>query len=335
MVVVPGFGGSCIAPRGAAAGNTWLSPRMLLDPWAWLRINRVTYTPRGEFLPSNPLLDARGFGSEDAVCDLCPEVSALEGVLRMAGGGALPVRTRYFAELRDGLRARGGARMYSAPYDFRRVLDPAYLATYRLDLLDLVARARLEAGGRRAVVVAHSMGAVLANHLLRSEPEWLERNVAHVVDVCPNSEGSALALDSVLNGRVYIGATDGGLKDALARMARNNAGIVLSLPYPAHDDYTALLGDAWSRHASPIMANLRPPGVPGKVGHVLIHGTGHPTPGAAGGTIDSDGVVLRVSRDVPSRLVGPDTVLLESKDHHSVVPCSALLVSTVMLLSGV
>lgn len=351
MVVVPGFGGSCLVPtKGAQTGNSWLTPRALLDPWAWVRINAVEYTRGREFVSLGQKLEASGFGTEDGVCDLCPDASALSSALRLAGAGMLPMHARYFAPLRDALRQGGVSRMYSAPYDFRRILDARVLAAYRLDLVGLIERAVMEAGGRRSVLVTHSMGSVLANHLLLTDPEWLKRNVAYVVDVCPNSEGSVLALDGMLNGRLCVGGANGrlcvggargGMKDSVRRMSRNNAGLILSLPYPMLLDYEGLVGDAWRTHAEPIMASLRPPGLPGDVGHVLIHGVGHDTPtsiGAGGelaGMADGDGVVLRASDACPSRLVGPDSLVIQTGMSHSAAPSSALVAGLVRVLTSV
>jgi pimeloyl-ACP methyl ester carboxylesterase len=326
---------------------------MLLDPWAWIKCNAVDYAG-GEFKPRTPGIQDRGFGTDSGVCDLCPEASTMDHALRMTGA-AVSGRTRYFAPLRDAMRDRG-CRMYSATYDFRTILDPRVLATYRLDLLGLVARARRDSGGRRVVLVAHSLGCVLANHLLLSDPEWLERNVAHIVDVCPASEGSVYPLDCMLNGRMYLGSPSGSLKTALARMARSNAGLILSLPFPglcppaggqgdpglSSEDYSELVGDAWLRYAHPIMAGLRSPGVRGRVGHVLIHSTGRRTPtsiardGSPCSYIEGDGVVLPLrGGGPPSRLVGSHTVVMETPDSHSLAPGGKTLIAIVSALAAV
>ena len=381
---------------GGNRGNTWLSPSMVLDPWRWLRDNEVRYTAQGRFVSATDLAVA-GFGTAAGVCDLSPDLSALcrlvrfgggddraegggaegaegagggggDATLRPAGPSAGPSaglrgvcdRSRYFAPMRDAM-GRVDVPFHSAPYDFRRIMDPAVASEYRARVTALVARARAAAGGRRVVLVAHSMGCAVANALLLSDSNglgraWVEDNVAHVVDICPADHGSVSALDCMLNGKMYVGDARGALREALCASARSNAGMVLSLPIglgravdPA-DGYSALVGDAWTRHAEPLLRSLASPARPGKVGHVVIDGTGHPTATAIDGAgqpcgfVDGDGVVLRGPGGGAGRagwagragrgVRGPNSIHVEVRTSHSVAPSHPAVIATVRLLAG-
>jgi len=149
-------------------------------------------------------------------------------------------QSRYFHALCEALYAKGyadGKTLVGLPYDFRLVLDPEYrrrlFNTFRVYIERAVADARAASGADGAVVVAHSLGAVLFKWFLSSGdaaggvgPEWIAENVAHFVSICAPYGGAPNSIKACVAGENYIPIFQQVFQEEL----QYNSGIIMCFP---------------------------------------------------------------------------------------------------------
>lgn len=280
VVLVPGFGSSVLRPPGRAAprGNSWLSlRRMASDVDDWIDANRTYYDHANRAYFSDRPLEVADFGGHSGVRDIVPDLEWIDW---------LDVGQGYYGGLIDGLD-EVGARVLGAPYDFRTVLGEGFEG-FRSDLR------RLIEDNRPAVVVAHSMGAVLVRSILGDE-RFARRNVRAVVEVCPAHGGSLSSFEAMHEGSFYIPVPSAERRRRIASAARSLAGLVLTLPnrrafdegeplWRGEDGWECRPGewpwpevqDSWRHLALPVL--LSPADLPRSVPHVVLHSTRHDTP---------------------------------------------------------
>ena len=277
VVLVPGFGCSVLrAPGNPDAKNSWLSLRSMASGVdGWIESNRACYdhANRAYFCPSG--LEVRDFGGHAGVRDIVPD---LEWADRFDLGQG------YYGGLIDALS--GEAEVVGAPYDFRTVLGEGFEA-FRIDLKRLIEE------NKPAVVVAHSLGAVLARAVLSDR--WFSRRcVRGLVEVCPAHGGTLASFEAMKEGSFYVplGARQ---RRRVAVCARSLAGLTATLPNPrAHDPSLPVwideggaeyyggrwpwpeVDDAWRHLALPVLRSSAD--LPRSVGHVVLHSTRHDTP---------------------------------------------------------
>ena len=145
-------------------------------------------------------------------------------------------QSRYFHPLCEALYAKGyadGKTLVGLPYDFRLVLDPEYrrrlFNTFRVYIERAVADARRERGADGAVVVAHSLGALLFKWFLSSgdvAPDWIAENVAHFVSICAPYGGAPNSIKACVAGEHYIPLFHQVFQEEL----QYNSGIIMCFP---------------------------------------------------------------------------------------------------------
>jgi hypothetical protein len=320
VVIVPGFGGSVLRSRDhPGVRNTWLSPRLIATPREWLAVNRTVYD-RGaaEFRSAGPVSEA-DFGGTSGVRDL------VHPMLRGAKGQG------YFGEMIDRLAAPAGGgsearRVVSAPYDFRTVLNgraEAYVR--RLSCLIVESRP--------AVVVAHSMGAVLARAAV-SQGRVADA-VAGLVEICPGHGGCIASLEAMVEGSFYTPLPPPERR-RVAEAARSTSGLVLTLPNPsgfgggpvwvepggrAHRPGGPWcwpgVDDAWRHLALPLLASVS--AVPARVPHTVVYSDQHDSPESVDAG-DGNKTVVTARGDGVMTL---DAMLCRVCDHTQLVRCGS------------
>lgn len=112
--------------------------------------------------------------------------------------------SQYFAPLIAALEKAGwkaGESLFGAPYDFRFAADGLQASGFHEAMAGLVERAVDASGGKRAYLLAHSMGGLVGWHFLATRSEaWLEAHVAGFVTVSTPFGGSPLAPRSSISG---------------------------------------------------------------------------------------------------------------------------------------
>ena len=280
VVLVPGFGCSVLRPPGRAAprDNSWLSlKRMTASVDDWLDTNRTYYDHINRTYFSDQPLEVADFGGHSGVRDIIPDLECIDW---------LDVGQGYYGDLIDELEA-GGTRVVGAPYDFRTVLGEGFDA-FRGDVK------RLIEDNRPAVVVAHSLGAVLVRSIL-SDWWFTRRNVRAVVEVCPAHGGSLNSFEIMQDGSFYIPVPSADKRRRIASSARSLAGLTLTLPngrafdaseplwrdedgreyYPGEWPWPEVR-DSWQHLAVPVLRSSVD--LPRSVSHVVLHSTKHDTP---------------------------------------------------------
>ena len=117
--------------------------------------------------------------------------------------------SQYFAPLIAALEKAGwkaGESLFGAPYDFRFAADGLQASGFHEAMAGLVERAVDASGGKRAYLLAHSMGGLVGWHFLATRSEaWLEAHVAGFVTVSTPFGGSPLAPRSSISGDNFGG----------------------------------------------------------------------------------------------------------------------------------
>lgn len=275
VVLVPGFGCSVICdPSKSKKNNSWLSIRGMAKTDQWIERNRVTYSD-GRFKSKNNLGVWHG---KDGVRDIIPDMDWIDDWVDFGQG--------YFGGLIDDLEHK--THVNGLPYDFRMILDPYTFKDFKNRFKEAV----VHADG--AVVVAHSLGAVLVRAALDDEA-FCRKHVRAVIEVCPAHGGSINALEVMADGIFYLPVPSKEKRAKIADLARHNAGLILTLPntrgFHAADKVWALrdgreiypdkvpweeTDDAWTNLASPLMDGIKD--IPSSVPHVVLYSASFETP---------------------------------------------------------
>lgn len=143
---------------------------------------------------------------------------------------------RYFHAMCEALYADGYAdrkTLVGLPYDFRLVLDPEYrrrlFNTFRAYIERAVAEAPRGAGRGGAVVVGHSLGALLFKWFLSAGDvgaDWIAEHVAHFVSICAPYGGAPNSIKASVAGEHYLPFFHHVFREEL----QYNSGIVMCFP---------------------------------------------------------------------------------------------------------
>lgn len=98
---------------------------------------------------------------------------------------------------------RRGMDLFGAPYDFRYA--PADNRVWMRATRRLVQEAVRRNGGRRVVIIAHSLGTLYSWYFLRQQSaEWRRQYVERLVAAAPPYGGASLALHAILSGKRFV-----------------------------------------------------------------------------------------------------------------------------------
>jgi len=247
LVILPGVGGTRLCRRSelrrAVGGDTratgvenrWMN----LAPFRARRMQEWTdemSVVAARHPTSGRIVGLRGSDPEivalDGLAGVCSIVPALDR-LDASWQEALDNRFqyKYFGHLVAKMAGEHGyvpgEDLLAVPYDFRLVLDPGTRAAVFEAL-----RSRIEAAvqrtGEPAVVVAHSLGGVLAAWFLSAHASdaWAARHLHKLVCMNAPFGGTPYALRALLRGEHYLPAFASRFKAGL----RLNSGVLMSLP---------------------------------------------------------------------------------------------------------
>lgn len=300
VILVPGFGCSVLTDGSRdSRHNSWMDVSTLIKPRKWLVKNTVSYCD-GRFI-SRSRVGVMDLGGESGVRDLVPSLDWT----------GVDFGQRYFGKLIDEIKEdRPAAKLVGLPYDFRTITDPLTLKMFTADVVGSIERS-----GRKAVIVAHSMGAVVIRYVLSTLGEaWVGRNVECVIEICPAHGGTVYSLEAMIRGSFYIPVISEELRAMLSRASRHNSGLLLTLPntmaFDKRDPVWVTeegrriyaerwpwddVADAWKRCSLPLLRNVTC--LPPSVSHYVIYGTGNPTAvsmnemDGTDATEDGDGII--------------------------------------------
>lgn len=137
---------------------------------------------------------------------------------------------KYFGQLCDMLHDIGyqtKVNLFGLPFDFRIVLDPRYRRHMFADFRKWIEYAVERNKGRKAVVVCHSLGAILFKWFLTTvPPSWTAMHVHEVIAIGAPTGGAVNAVKVLQYGDYYVPFFHKIFRDEL----RLNNGIIMCLP---------------------------------------------------------------------------------------------------------
>eukprot|EP00891_Asterochloris_glomerata_P001746 jgi/Astpho2/1746/fgenesh1_pg.00032_%23_73_t len=205
VILVPGLGGSVLEAKTNRTSDEvphyyctlahdweveWLSLVAASRPDCFLSELNITYSP-GERLYKNASgveIRPYDYGGLGGVYDIDPGVS-LTGI---------------YSTLIDHLKSAGYIErqdLFGAPYDFRLAADGLTQVGTFDNMTSLIEEAVKKNDGRKAMLVAHSMGSLVSLYFLdHKNADWLHKYVAGFVAISAPWEGSVKALKGSISG---------------------------------------------------------------------------------------------------------------------------------------
>lgn len=245
VILIPGIGGSILVnkqrPMRNLLGkemihNRWLNvypfvPRNI-DQWRRDMGCEVVSESSGRIVgvkPVNNAIGAHDVGGTKGIKDVFPEFL----LLPRRGQNMLQdmFHFRYFHDVCEVLYECGykdHISLFGVPYDFRMVLDPGFRTTIFEQFKNIIEKSVATNGGKKCVVLSHSLGSVLFKWFLSSfvSTGWIEDHIADLIIVSPPFGGSVASLKTVIFGDFYIPSFHKWYMKELQR----NTGIIMCLP---------------------------------------------------------------------------------------------------------
>ena len=116
------------------------------------------------------------------------------------------------------------------PYDFRTILDPVVRGAYFKSLKEVIIETYLKQGGRKLMVVSHSLGGIIFKWFLTEyvDEAFIEKYIDTLVIVNSPFGGTPNAVKACTIGDFYVPFMYPLFKDIVHRVS----GIIMSLPNP-------------------------------------------------------------------------------------------------------
>ena len=248
IVLVPGFAGSKLVVARRPSQTQKKRPEPPLQKNEFINLNVLTdarwsetFSPNadGKDVNVDGKVDVYDFGGVDGIRNLCDDCVRLDGLLRCFTKTSLDsvYNYSYFDTLIRRLETRLGyvprIDLFGAPYDFRTILhdEPSRRLPEFAERLRAVLERSLVTNGRPAVLLAHSIGAVMCYILLAQyfDAGWVRRHVDTFFSVsCPYG-GCSTALKVAASGAPFD-APLSWIADRYVDVMRNSSGIALALP---------------------------------------------------------------------------------------------------------
>lgn len=245
IILIPGIGGSILVKKGHEYKNI-LNKKVVDNRW----INIYPYNP----LSVNQWKQEMGVkvirNRDSEIVRVVPKTIDIEP---MDIGGTLGVKDvvseftffnrhaqsklesafqyRYFHNLCTYLYRRGyhdHQTLFGIPYDFRLVLDPVYRHQLFDTFKNMIETAAEKCGGEKVVLVAHSLGAVIAKWFFTTHvsQEWIDTYIQQFICMSAPFGGAMFALRAVVSGDYYVPMFHKVYKDEIQK----NTGIIMCLP---------------------------------------------------------------------------------------------------------
>lgn len=132
-------------------------------------------------------------------------VENVEGVQTMTSGmGKLDFETNIYDTLINGLQSLGyvnDSTLFGASYDFRKIFNVDDFAEYSVSLTNLIERSVGMNGGRKAILIGHGLGSVVANLVLVNlNKQWKDQYIECFMSINGSFGGNPKALRVFMSG---------------------------------------------------------------------------------------------------------------------------------------
>lgn len=237
VILVPGFAGSKLVVKTAPVkskpvANEFINLNVFDKRWDnefALKIDKPT--GRVDLCDNIDVVD---FGGVEGIRNLCNNCEFIDNVLGKITREKMMEKMynyRYYDSFISNMELlrgyKSGVDLYGAPYDFRKVGVREYMEGY-LERFKMLCERSREEHGRAALVVAHSLGALIIYILLAeyTSDAWKLRHIDRFVSVSAPFGGCSISLKTCLSGYPKLML----LKDRYLPIMQTSTGIALAFP---------------------------------------------------------------------------------------------------------
>lgn len=236
IVLIPGFAGSrlCIRKPNTVSQNPKNDfVNLNIFDKAWQSHFELKIDHHSSTVDIYDNIDVHDFGGVDGIRNLCDDCQKIDNFIRRIDESKTIERSynyKYFDAFITRLEAHGYQsrfNMFGAPYDFRKVGVQEYLETF-VSCFKALLETSFDINGRRAILVAHSIGALVAYIILTEflSQGWKERFIERFVSVSAPYGGCSVSMKTCLSGYPKLTL----LKDRYLNVMSQSTGMTLAFP---------------------------------------------------------------------------------------------------------
>jgi len=241
VVIIPGFAGSrlCIK-RPSSNKSKVVRPKndfINLNPFdkTWqghFELDIDKHSSRADIIDD---IHVHDFGGVDGIRNLCDDCQVIDNFIRKIDASKTIEKTynyKYFDALISHLSSQYGyesrSDMFGAPYDFRKIGIVEYVEKYVDRLKDLLETSFDKNNGKRAVLLAHSIGGLVAYIILTEfiSQSWKDRFIDRFISVSAPYGGCSIAMKTCLSGYPQLSF----LKNKYLNVMSQSTGMTLAYP---------------------------------------------------------------------------------------------------------
>ncbi len=240
IVLIPGFAGSrlCIRKVNQRKDQHRSNPKndfvnLNIFDKAWQRQFELKIDHHSSQVDIFDNIDVHDFGGVEGIRNLCDDCQKIDNFIRKIDDSKTIERSynyKYFDAFITRLETSGYQsrfNMFGAPYDFRKVGVQEYLETFVSSFKALLEMS-FDINGRRAVLVAHSIGALVTYIILTEflSQAWKEQFIERFISVSAPYGGCSVALKTCLSGYPKLSL----FKDRYLNVMSQSTGMTLAYP---------------------------------------------------------------------------------------------------------
>lgn len=243
VVIIPGFAGSrlCIKrPTSDKTNKNNTRPKndfinLNLFDKSWQRQFELDIDHNSSRADIVDNIDVHDFGGVDGIRNLCDDCKVIDNFIRKIDASKTIEKTynyKYFDALISHLESQHGytprSDLFGAPYDFRKIGIVEYFEKYVGRLKDLLETSFDENNGKRAVLVAHSIGGLVAYIILTEfiSQSWKDRYIDRFISVSAPYGGCSIAMKTCLSGYPQLSF----FKNRYLNVMSQSTGMTLAYP---------------------------------------------------------------------------------------------------------
>jgi pimeloyl-ACP methyl ester carboxylesterase len=247
IVLIPGFAGSRLCIRKANRKTTTMQESKQQDrpnpkndfinlnifDKAWQSHFELKIDHNSSQVDIFDNIDVHDFGGVEGIRNLCDDCQKIDNLIRKIDESKTIEKSynyKYFDAFITHLERHGYQSrfdMFGAPYDFRKVGVQEYLETF-VSCFKLLLETSFDINGQRAILVAHSIGALVTYIILTEflSQAWKERFIERFISVSAPYGGCSVALKTCLSGYPKLSL----LKDRYMNVMSQSTGMTLAFP---------------------------------------------------------------------------------------------------------
>ena len=242
IVIIPGFAGSrlCIKRPTSNKTNITKTPKndfinLNIFDNAWQRQFELDIDHHSYRMDIIDNIDVHDFGGVDGIRNLCDDCLAIDDFIRKIDASKTIEKTynyKYFDALISHLVSQHGyesrSDMFGAPYDFRKIGIVEYVEKYVDRMKDLLETSYAKNNGKRTVLLAHSIGGLVAYIILTEfmSQSWKNRYIDRFISVSAPYGGCSIAMKTCLSGYPQLSF----LKNKYLNVISQSTGMTLAYP---------------------------------------------------------------------------------------------------------